>query len=132
MHAIGMYNNHKSLDEIVEECDQVWRIVLAHSNKCPRTQVNLVENISQEEEEQAGQAAINFVDDDAARLQRHKHPCRTCAATTSILVQMTGPVRAMDALSSTSEVSCQSKDRETAEDEDSTRPSILLRTTKTK
>ena len=71
LHSIQMYNNHKSFDEIVKECDQVWRVALACSNKCPpRTQVNFVEDISEEEEERNRQAAVNLVDDDAARLQR--------------------------------------------------------------
>ena len=40
--AIRMYNNHKSFDEIALECNQVWKVALAHNNKRPRTQVNLV------------------------------------------------------------------------------------------
>ena len=47
-HAILMYC--KSFDEIVEECDQVWRVAMASSNKRPRTQVNLLEDVSEEEE----------------------------------------------------------------------------------
>ena len=57
-HAILMYNNRKSFDKIVKECDQVWRFGLAHGNKLPRTQVNLVEDVSEEEEEQDSQAAL--------------------------------------------------------------------------
>ena len=57
-HAIQMYNNRKSFDKIVKECDQVWRFGLAHGNKRPRTQVNLVEDVSEEEEEQDSQAAL--------------------------------------------------------------------------
>ena len=56
--AILMYNNSKSLDDIVEACNKVWKVMLAPSNKGSRTQVNFVYNASEDEEEETGQAAV--------------------------------------------------------------------------
>ena len=53
-----MYNDRKNLDVIVEACDKVWKVTLAPSNNRSRTQVNLADDASKDEEEETGQAVV--------------------------------------------------------------------------
>ena len=124
---------------------QVWKVALASSHKRPRAQVNLVEDISEEEEERDSQVAVNLMDDDVAHLQRDKH-ARTEEGQQKSALATSRPCPVLqppafwskclalpcvkDALSRVSKVSCQSEDREVAED--TTRSSILIHTRRTK
>ena len=60
-YAIRMYNNQKSFDEIAEECGQVWKLALARGSKRPRTQVNFVEDFSEEEEQERETAMLPLI-----------------------------------------------------------------------
>ena len=71
--ASGQYEE-KNVDEITEECHKVYkRLLLNHGNKRSRTQINAIEDNSEEEEQENGeQAAVHCVNEDTSRQRKEK------------------------------------------------------------
>ena len=56
-----LYEQKKNFDKITKESQEVYNILLSHGNKRSRTQVNAIEDDSEEEEQENGeQAAVHL------------------------------------------------------------------------
>ena len=65
--AVHLYDEKGSFHEIYKEYTKVHKLILNHSGKCSRTQVNTVEDNSEEEEKESeDQAGVNLIDGDKA------------------------------------------------------------------
>ena len=68
-----LYEQKKNFDKITKESQEVYNILLSHGNKRSRTQVNAIEDDSEEEEQENGeQAAVHLVEYDTSRQQKDK------------------------------------------------------------
>ena len=71
--VVCLYNKKTCFHEIIKECNKVYKLMLTHSSKRSRTQVNAFEdNSKDEEQERNDQALINLSDGDTARQQKDK------------------------------------------------------------